>query len=288
MDILKKKALEEAIQTYTDASKEYEFHNSQFQKHAIKLYDERKKSVETILKFKEFVYSLENNSVFKTLIDQAEDIKSFQDIVRKEESGEECPYITTSNGSGTAVSGVAGAAGLATAIGGQAALWAIASSFGTTAGGTAIGTLVGIAETNAFLAWLGGGALAAGGGGIAAGSAIFAAVPVVGWAVAAIGTGTFIFKMTSNRKKNEENIQKAIAAANKLKNATWQLEKYSDKASQDIANIIEKRSFLQIVLSQSYPTNNELLNDSQKEMIENGCKHYQQLCTLINSSVLDD
>ncbi len=55
--------------------------------------------------------------------------------------------------------------GAATAAGS----WALVSLLGTASTGTAIGTLSGAAATNATLAWLGGGALAAGGGGMAAG-----------------------------------------------------------------------------------------------------------------------
>ena len=47
----------------------------------------------------------------------------------------------------------------------------------------AISGLSGAAATNAALAWLGGGALAAGGGGMAAGNALLALAGPVGWAI---------------------------------------------------------------------------------------------------------
>ena len=56
------------------------------------------------------------------------------------------------------------AAGAGAALGGESLLWSIFSSGPGAA-------LTGICEHNAFLAWLGGGSLAAGGGGMAAGSA---------------------------------------------------------------------------------------------------------------------
>lgn len=64
-----------------------------------------------------------------------------------------------------------------------AALWA-ATTFGTASTGTAISTLSGAAATNAALAWIGGGALAAGGGGTAAGTALLAMAGPIGWTVA--------------------------------------------------------------------------------------------------------
>ena len=90
------------------------------------------------------------------------------------------------------------AAGTAAALGGEAALWAVFSAGPGAA-------LTGAAETSAFLAWVGGGSLAAGGGGMAAGSAILAALGPVGWTAAAgVGaavTGIAIYKA---RKKNRK------------------------------------------------------------------------------------
>lgn len=92
----------------------------------------------------------------------------------------------------------AGALGAATALGGKTALWAIFSAGPGAA-------LAGAAETSAFLAWVGGGSLAAGGGGMAAGSAILGLLGPVGWAVAgagAIGAGVAIYKSRKRRKNN--------------------------------------------------------------------------------------
>ncbi|BAC09333.1 hypothetical protein [Thermosynechococcus vestitus] len=54
----------------------------------------------------------------------------------------------------------------------QMAVFELASLVGTASTGTAIGALSGAAATNATLAWLGGGSLAAGGGGMALGSLV--------------------------------------------------------------------------------------------------------------------
>lgn len=92
--------------------------------------------------------------------------------------------------------------GTAVALGGKTALWAIFS-----AGPGA--TLTGAAETSAFLAWVGGGSLAAGGGGMALGTVVLTALGPVGLGVAAIGaaaTGISIWKA----KKNRNNSQKQI------------------------------------------------------------------------------
>lgn len=49
-------------------------------------------------------------------------------------------------------------------------------AFGAASTGTAISSLSGAAATNATLAWLGGGSLAAGGGGMAAGTAVLGTI----------------------------------------------------------------------------------------------------------------
>ncbi len=88
--------------------------------------------------------------------------------------------------------------GTAVALGGKTALWAIFSAGPGAA-------LTGAAETSAFLAWVGGGSLAAGGGGMATGTAVLAALGPVGLGVAAIGaaaTGIGIWKARKNRMNN--------------------------------------------------------------------------------------
>ncbi|MEB3250558.1 MAG: hypothetical protein VKO01_00240 [Cyanobacteriota bacterium] len=73
--------------------------------------------------------------------------------------------------------------------------------------GTVIGSLSGAAATNAALAWLGGGTLAAGGGGIAAGAAIVTAVSTVGMGVAVLGAGMIGYQIWENigRRECSEN-----------------------------------------------------------------------------------
>lgn len=81
--------------------------------------------------------------------------------------------------------GIAGAgAGLAVITLGPTTAMGIATTFGVASTGTAISALSGAAATNAALAWLGGGALAAGGGGIIAGNAFLALAGPIGWAIA--------------------------------------------------------------------------------------------------------
>ena len=83
--------------------------------------------------------------------------------------------------------GVAGAGlGVAVVTMGPTVAMGVATTFGVASTGTAISALSGAAATNAALAWLGGGALAAGGGGMAAGEAFLTLAGPVGWAIAGV------------------------------------------------------------------------------------------------------
>ena len=114
---------------------------------------------------------------------------------------------------GTGGAGAGVAAGIGVAALGPTAAMGIATTFGVASTGTAISTLSGAAATNAALAWLGGGALAAGGGGMAAGNAFLAMAGPVGWAIAGvalISSGLFMWK-ASSEKKRLESIYMAIS-----------------------------------------------------------------------------
>ena len=94
--------------------------------------------------------------------------------------------------------------------------------------GTAIATLSSVAVTNATLAWLGGGAIAAGGSGIAGGSVLIATTGPVGWAVS--GTALAIGGFMANSKNKEiarkatEQIEKLKEEKNKLNELTTKVE----------------------------------------------------------------
>lgn len=104
-------------------------------------------------------------------------------------------------------------AGVAVVTLGPTAAMGIATTFGVASTGTAISALSGAAATNAALAWLGGGALAAGGGGMAAGSAFLALAGPVGWTIAGlsiVASGLMFFK-TKNDKEKLENVYTLIS-----------------------------------------------------------------------------
>lgn len=112
----------------------------------------------------------------------------------------------TVKNAGAGAAGVS--AGVAVAAMGPTAAMGIATTFGVASTGTAISTLSGAAATNAALAWLGGGALAAGGGGIVAGETILTLAGPVGWFIAgfAFVASGLIFLKSSSKKDRIEDI----------------------------------------------------------------------------------
>ena len=131
--------------------------------------------------------------------------------------------------------------GSGVAMAGSSVLTALATTFGTAGTGAAISSLSGVAATNAILAWIGGGTLAAGGGGMALGSTILGLMGPVGWGIAGIslaGGGWWI------RSKND----KAIAEYQKitdeyihhrdiLANKICEVNNLEKEADEDIANL---------------------------------------------------
>ena len=110
---------------------------------------------------------------------------------------------------GVTALGTGGLAGLA-AYGGVGFL-------GTASTGTAIGSLTGVAATNATLAWLGGGSIAAGGYGMAGGAVVLGGL--VAGPVLAVGGMMLASKAESAKIDAYSNRDKARLAAEQMKTA---------------------------------------------------------------------
>lgn len=124
---------------------------------------------------------------------------------------------------------LAGAAG-GLAAGGAMAFGAFGAvgTFAAASTGTAIASLSGAAATNATLAWLGGGALAAGGGGMAAGAAVLGGI-VAGPALAIFGCVVGA-QASAKLDQAKSNLAKARELAAKLSTATTALNGLTEQA----------------------------------------------------------
>ena len=106
-------------------------------------------------------------------------------------------------GKGAAGAGV----GVAVVAFGPTVAMGIATTFGVASTGTAISALSGAAATNAALAWLGGGALAAGGGGMAVGNALLTLAGPIGWAISGVAivvSGLLLWKGKNDKNRLED------------------------------------------------------------------------------------
>ena len=191
----------EALSKLERAQREYEEAGRATNNAAQLLYETRKIAVRAI---ETTVEKLKNASDFsfehmKSIADAKSSIRLFTEATLNEEKVKNSINDPTGKYLGTAVAG--STVGAAVAAFGPTAAMAIATTFGTAATGTAISSLSGIAATNAALAWLGGGALAAGGGGMAAGSAILALAGPIGLTIGGAAAG---FAALTASKKNRE------------------------------------------------------------------------------------
>lgn len=116
-------------------------------------------------------------------------------------------------GIANAIRGAAAGGAVGAAAGGAAAYGAFAAvaMFGSASTGAAISTLSGVAATNATLAVLGGGTLAAGGAGMAGGALLLTGM-VAAPAAALAAAGFYVLKQRRN-KKEEERLRTEVEAA---------------------------------------------------------------------------
>ena len=162
-------------------------------------------------------------------------------------------------------------------------------ALGSASTGAAIAGLSGAAATNATLAWLGGGAIAAGGGGMALGTAVLGGI-IAGPALLVAG-GIFNAKAKeslnnaySNLAKAKEiksDIEKGIEqlnyirfTANQVKSILSKVRKYSSLSNYEMKKIIRNK------------TDWELYSQNEKEIIAMAVKQTQLLKKIIDTPLL--
>ncbi len=102
----------------------------------------------------------------------------------------------------------------------------------TASTGTAIGTLSGVAATNATLAWFGGGSLAAGGLGMAGGMVVLGGI--VAGPILAIAGGIFAAKAETAKHESYANYDRAVAYAEEMKTAQVIVEEIRERVEEFI------------------------------------------------------
>lgn len=125
------------------------------------------------------------------------------------------------------------ASGVSTALG----AWALVSTFGAASTGTAIGTLSGVAATNATLAWFGGGAVAAGGAGMAGGALALGGLVAIP-ALALTGIFSHI-KANKQISEIEEKLYELYQAVDQIESNLLQMELINNR-TKEIQVALEK------------------------------------------------
>lgn len=287
--------LEETQQEYSDEM-------NSAQEKILQLFEARKNAVNEIKNIESFVNTIANTPKdYKVKLEQVSlNISYFDQVIHLKDESDIANKIT----GGVAGAGVLAGTGVA-ALGPTAAM-AIATTFGTASTGTAISALSGAAATNAALAWLGGGALAAGGGGVSAGGALLALAGPIGWAIGGAALiGGALFAAAKNKKiavEAENNVYKlkdeianiiktraeVTAAHNLTSEHTASLTNQLIKVSKEVRNSKRKISFLTKI-------KNFFRKLQRKELIvlDNNIKYYNEfnsklkseLGTLINNTL---
>lgn len=272
------KLKKESIERLNGLQNKYKTTADNAQKKAVELYEDRKKSISIIDKIELYINNLANTpKEFKKDMEEVKVNKSeFSQAVELEKDSEKFAKIA----GGSAVGGAAVGAGVA-AFGPTAAM-AIATTFGTASTGTAISALSGAAATNAALAWLGGGALAAGGGGMAAGNAFLALAGPIGWGIGAAGMGIGAITMINKNKKiaekankESEKVQEAMLKMRKAQTNISKIKKVTNDMNNGIYMSFENLSKNKL---------NDYTKFSKEEKIELGSlvNNLKSLSKLIN------
>ncbi len=186
-------------------------------------------------------------------------------------------------GGGFAAIGLAGTPALVTSM---------VTAFATASTGTAISSLSGAAATNAVLAWLGGGAVAAGGGGMAAGATVMAALTATataGLAVIAVGTlaSAFYSRKYTEATKHLAEVQEWVAQTE----ASWTVMagiKQRVLELQGLTTDLETRTIAQLHKLDPYVDNFNNTDMTQVGLFQQAAIMVKSMSELAQVPILDE
>lgn len=253
------------------------------QERAVALFDKRNSETTELMDSigKQELEILNSFNIFSDIIEKIQGRPEFKAYNREgvnlpDYEAEELKKVSA--GAGVLLGGIGGAAvGTAGGFAAAGATTSAVMALGTASTGTAISSLSGVAATNATLAALGGGSIAAGGGGMALGSA------VLGGATLGVGllVGGIIFNVTGSKlsdkadeaysqaKRTEKEVNKIIgyfdeltSAAKPFKASLTEVEKqYRKRLAQldHVVNFSEKVQWSEFTDKEKQMTENAVL-----------------------------
>ena len=177
--------------------------------------------------------------------------------------------------------GVAGGFGAVALAGTPVLVTNAVMAIGAASTGTAISSLSGVAATNATLAWLGGGSLAAGGGGMAAGAAVLTGITVgatASVALLALGAGASAFYSKKNTESEQYLAEISIwAAENRRSWVAIDAIKQRVFEVQDVTRKLELRSMVMLENLSAIADNFDRQNTDHVTLL--------QQCTLLTKAM---
>lgn len=273
----------EELAKLDQAHKCYEATAEKVSEQSIELMNLRRESSEKLITDVEnYINSLANTpkELDRSFAEYQASFSTFNNIINKLRKDAITADLQTGSGAGASI-----AAGVGVAAFAPTAAMAVATTFGVASTGTAISALSGAAATNAALAWLGGGALAAGGGGMAAGNTLLAMAGPIGWAVGGVLlAGTGIFSYRKNKRIGEEAMakRKEIEVFNvTLKAALIEIQELIKLTKAHTQGIKELLEILLAMPVKDYV----LFNSKQKEQVGSLVNHINSLSMLLNKKV---
>ena len=121
----------------------------------------------------------------------------------KEKDFEEMESVEMNASNALKTAAVSGSLATIAAMGVPSAVTTAVATLATASTGTAISSLSGVAATNATMAWLGGGSIAAGGGGIAAGAAVLTSITIASTGIFALASAAVVATSFYSKKQTE-------------------------------------------------------------------------------------
>lgn len=216
-----------AVQKLDSVKKTYDSTVDRIKRSALTLFKKREKVLDQSVSLYNKLLLIDGLPI--DFIKQVEMQLANQQIKRLEVKDHKINYEIPNEETSEAWKYMFGAAGVGSgaAMAGGSILTALATTFGIAGTGAAISTLSGSAASNAVLAWIGGGTIAAGGGGMALGSTILGLMGPVGWGIAGL---SIVGGGWSLRSKND----KIVAEYQK---ATKEYQHHNDMLSNKVSEV---------------------------------------------------
>lgn len=227
-----------------------------------------RKELEILKSFQEF------STVFEKIKNRPEFAKiQKQGICLPQYDGEELKKASV--GANTLLGGLGGAAaGTAGGFAASGAATAVVMALGTASTGVPIASLSGAAATNATLAALGGGSLAAGGGGMALGTTVLGAATLgVGLLIGGVIFGITGGKISSDAKKAQKEIEKETQQTEEICNYLLDLQGTANRYGRKLDEVgsmyhehMEKLKWMVVMQGRA---DWELYTEPEKQLVNN-------------------